>query len=640
MRLTAYLPTLGTCLAAAVMLACGGSDLLLPGDGLPASLSIVQGNNQNTRVGQPLAEPIAVRVSDGAGRPVAQARIAFAVTSGIGASLSPATVTTDNDGRASAEWSLGLAAGPYTAEARVEGSSVEPARFTAFAAAGVATQITAVKGDGQMAPVGTVLPDSLVVRATDAAGNPVEGVGVSWSVTGGGSVSDLATATDGNGRAGVVRMLGPAAGDQTTVAQVPGVGGSPVMFAASATSGSAGKLRITVQPSAAAEIGVPFARQPRVQLLDNLDNPVAQAGRAVSVTIATGPSGATLGGQLTRETDATGFAVFTDLAISGRPGSYTLSFSGADLALVSSASIVVTSGDPSAARSTVDAEPETFAVAGGASTVAVRALDDLGNAVAGVTVTPTVDRAEGAFEPSSAATDDDGRARFTLRVTKSGRFIVGARADAIALNAKDTVNATRSASSTTITGDLSQPTQVLTPLAVSWSVTSAQATRLTGNVTVSENGQVRCGGPVSGSCTFTPTVVGARTITATYGGDDAHEPSSDSKPHVFTAIPTQVVSLTSSANPATIKENVTFEARIVAPVGTPAGIVSFGIGACGGPAQLLGQASLNGDGIARLTRKLESPGSFCIIATYQGSGTHAPSQSPPPGLSQLVVLRR
>jgi hypothetical protein len=145
---------------------------------------------------------------------------------------------------------------------------------------------------------------------------------------------------------------------------------------------------------------------------------------------------------------------------------------------------------------------------------------------------------------------------------------------------------------------------------------------------------------VSGSCTFTPTVVGARTITATYGGDDAHEPSSDSKPHVFTAIPTQVVSLTSSANPATIKENVTFEARIVAPVGTPAGIVSFGIGACGGPAQLLGQASLNGDGIARLTRKLESPGSFCIIATYQGSGTHAPSQSPPPGLSQLVVLRR
>ncbi len=627
--------------ASGLVIACGGTDLLLPSDSRPAALDIVQGNNQNARVGEVLAEPITVRVSDAAGRPVAQVRIIFSATSGSGASVSPAAVTTNTDGHASAQWSLGSTAGPYTAEARVEGSAVEPARFTAFAAAGVAARVQAVRGDGQMAPAGATLPDSLIVRATDAAGNPVEGVGVAWRVTGGGSVSDAATATDANGRAGVVRTLGGAAGEQSTLAEVPAASGSPVTFIATATSGSAGKLRVVTQPSASAEISVPFARQPQVQLLDNLNNPVPQAGRAVTVAIATGPSGATLGGQRTRETDGAGLASFTDLAIAGPAGGYTLSFSGADLALVTSASIAITSGDPSPTRSGVDAEPETFPVAGGASTVTVTARDELGNPVPGAAVVPTVDRtADGAFQPSSGTTDENGRAAFTLRASKAGRFIVGARVDAITLQSKDTVTATRIASTTSITSDLSQPSQVLSPVTVSWSVTSAQPAGLTGAVTVSENGQPKCSGPVSGQCSFTPTTVGTHTITAAYSGDDAREPSSDSRPHEVRAIPTQVVSLTSSPNPATTKETITFEARVAATVGTPTGTVTFTIGICGAPGDAFGQATLNGQGVARLNRKIESVGTFCIMASYTGSAIHAPSQSPPPGLTQVIVLRR
>jgi hypothetical protein len=626
--------------ATALAVACGGDDLLLPGDGQPATVAILQGNNQNTRVGEPLPEPIVVRVSDAAGRPVAQTRVVFTATSGSGASISPSAVTTDNNGRAGAEWSLGSLAGSYTAEARVDGSPAEPARFTAFAAAGLAARIVLVKGDGQQGPVGSMLPDSLVVRATDAAGNPVEGVGVSWSAVGGGSVSDVASATDQNGLAGVVRTLGPVAGNQPTLAQVSGVAGSPVTFAAAATSGSAGKLRVTVQPSGSARMGVPFGRQPRVQLLDNLDNPVAQAGRAVSVAIATGPAGATVSGQRTRETDATGLAVFGDLAISGPAGNYTLSFAGADLALVTSTTIALSSGDPSPGRSTVDAEPESFAVAGGTSNLAVRVLDDLGNPVGGVAVTPTVDRSEGMFQPASAPSDDDGRAAFAFRVTKPGRYIVGARAGAVVLNAKDSVNAARIASSTRITSDLSQPTQVLTRLTVAWSVTSAQPTRLTGNVTVSENGVTRCTGPANGSCTFTPGTVGTRTITAAYAGDDAHEPSSESRPHPVLAIATQVVSLASSPNPATTQDNVTFEARVTGATGTPTGTMSFAIGPCGSASAVLGHASLNGEGVAGLKRKLESVGTFCVTASYLGSATHAPSQFPGPGIIQTVVLRR
>jgi Bacterial Ig-like domain (group 1)/Bacterial Ig-like domain (group 3) len=645
MRFTRRALSLPLALAILAAVACGGSDLLLPGASRPAALAIVQGNHQSARVGEPLAEPIAVRVSDAGGRPVAQTRVTFAATSGAGATITPGSVVTDNDGRASADWSLGSAAGPYTAEARVDGSEVEPARFTAFAAAGVPARVVLVKGDGQMAPAGTPLPDSLVVRATDAAGNPVEGVGVSWSATGGGSVSDAATATAADGSAGVLRTLGPAAGAQTTLAAIPGIAGSPVTFAATATSGSAGKLRVTVQPSASAELGIPFARQPRVQLLDNLDNPVPQAGRAVTVAIGTGPAGAALSGQRTRETDATGLAAFTDLAIGGPAGTYTLRFSGADLALVTSASIAATSGDVNASRSRVDAEPETFAVAGGTSTVTVTALDDLGNPVPNAAIVPTVDRTgDGTFQPGSGTSDENGRAAFTLVARKAGRYIVGARADGITLVAKDSVTATRIASTIGITSNHSQPTQVLAPVTVAWTVGSAQPARLTGSVTVSENGEARCGGPLSGQCSFTPSIVGTRTVAAAYSGDDAHEPSSDSRLLTVQPIPTQVVSLTSNRNPATTKDQVTLEARVSAAAGTPGagtpqGSVTFAMGLCGFPGQTLGSSGLSG-GVARLTRKLESVGSFCITAAYAGSAIHAPSQSPPPGLLQVVVLRR
>ena len=95
----------------AVATACGGNDLLLPADGRPAELAILQGNNQSARVGELLAEPLTVRVLDAAGRPVAQARVLFAVVAGTGASVSPDAVETDGDGRASAQWALGSVAG-------------------------------------------------------------------------------------------------------------------------------------------------------------------------------------------------------------------------------------------------------------------------------------------------------------------------------------------------------------------------------------------------------------------------------------------------------------------------------------------------------------------------------------------------
>ena len=77
-----------------------------------------------------------------------------------------------------------------------------------------------VAGDGQAGPIDQPLPDSLVVRVEDAGGQPLGKVAVTWTVGGGGSVSQASVTSGSDGRAAVQRMLGEAAGRQTTTAAV------------------------------------------------------------------------------------------------------------------------------------------------------------------------------------------------------------------------------------------------------------------------------------------------------------------------------------------------------------------------------------------------------------------------------------
>src|SRR6266850_4236750 len=97
-----------------------------------------------------------------------------------------------------------------------------------------ASVIEMAGGDGQVAPVGTPLPDPLVVLVTDDAGDPVQGVTVQWTVDGDGEVSPGSAETGSDGKASATRTLGAAAGQQITTATVSGLQGSPVMFSATA----------------------------------------------------------------------------------------------------------------------------------------------------------------------------------------------------------------------------------------------------------------------------------------------------------------------------------------------------------------------------------------------------------------------
>ena len=204
---------------------------------------------------------------------------------------------------------------------------------------GDASGLTAVSGGDQSAPAGSVLPEPLAVRVTDVFGNAVEGVTLTWTTQGGGSLSATSAVTDAAGRSSVTRTLGPTAGSQTTEARADGLVGSPVVFGHVATPGPASALAVRTQPPATATVGTTFASQPVIQLRDASGNEVAQV--SVSVTAAVASGGGTLGGTTTRVTDGSGRATFTDLRINGAVGSHTLIFAAGGYTSVASQPIEV-----------------------------------------------------------------------------------------------------------------------------------------------------------------------------------------------------------------------------------------------------------------------------------------------------------
>jgi hypothetical protein len=216
-------------LALPVLSACenGGTD---PEDREPARVEVAGGNAQQGTAGQALAQPVRVRVVDDRGRPVPGQAVNFVVTGG-GGTVSVGTVTTDDDGYAATQWTLGTsAAAAQTLEARVAGANgqaIVSGPITATVRAGLPAKLEpAVPARPQGGSVGGPTRDSLAVRVLDQHNNPVAGADVQWAATeGGGSVNPTRSATDANGIARAQWILGPNVNVvQGAVASVPGAG--------------------------------------------------------------------------------------------------------------------------------------------------------------------------------------------------------------------------------------------------------------------------------------------------------------------------------------------------------------------------------------------------------------------------------
>lgn len=114
---------------------------------VPTAVEIVSGADQDGVPGEPLNDSVVVRVEDRHGDGVPGVEVAFAVTSG-GGSVSPATVTTDAQGLARVEWTLGPVVGDQAIEATIAvasasvaiGASINNVVFTSLALPTTVTQ--------------------------------------------------------------------------------------------------------------------------------------------------------------------------------------------------------------------------------------------------------------------------------------------------------------------------------------------------------------------------------------------------------------------------------------------------------------------------------------------------------------------
>ncbi|MBA3553342.1 MAG: DUF1929 domain-containing protein [Gemmatimonadales bacterium] len=267
-------------------------------------------------------------------------------------------------------------------------------------------------GDGQNGLVGQVLADPLVVLVTDQEGDPIAGVEVQWDANGAGSVSATTVETGADGRASVQRVLGASPGEQTTTASATGLEGSPVTFLATALDGESPVLALVTQPSGTAQSGVVLAVQPVVQLRDAEGNDSPESG--VPVTAALTDATGTLGGTVSRSTDGTGAATFTDLAITGPAGSYTLRFTAPGFTQVLSTTITIgATGGGIAIITNPPVAALTGEVFDPAVQPAVQVTDAGGNPASGVQVTVSVASGGGTLAgTTSATTDAGGVARF------------------------------------------------------------------------------------------------------------------------------------------------------------------------------------------------------------------------------------
>jgi adhesin/invasin len=406
-------------------LSCG-DDLVVPDEGAPRTIVIVQGSPQSGTAGQPLPLSLIVEVRDEVGRPVAQQPLTVSLDDG--GSITPAQPATDNTGRATFTWTLGPAAG--TQELSVATSANGPdVTFEGTAASATANVVTVLAGNGQTGQAGELLADSLTIQVSDAFGNPVAGAAVTWS-TAGGSVSPSTGSTNGAGLSSAEWTLGEEAGSQSVVVSVAGVP-DPVSFSATATPGPTPVLTINRQPSTSVRSGDELNRQPRIQLEDGDGDPLSTSGVAVTATLQGGAG--TLGGTTTVTTSFTGRADFTDLVITAPRGDYTISFAASGYTSVVSDTIAVSSPAPSASLSTVVADSTLMAAGSGTSLIAT-IRDANGQPIEGVTVSFASTGSGQTLQQPGMTTDVNGVATGSLTATVSGPRTITTTAGTTTLN--------------------------------------------------------------------------------------------------------------------------------------------------------------------------------------------------------------
>ncbi len=357
-----------------------------------------------------IAPPVTVSAQDAAGNAVASftGPVTIAIGSNPGGSVRGGTATRNAVAGVAtfSDLTLNRSGTPYTFTASAPGlTDATSAAFTV--SPGPPSALIVVSGGGQSAAAGTAL-SPVTVRLQDALGNGIGGLSIAFAVTGGGgSLSGSTAITDADGKASVIWTIG--AGPQTMTATYAGA--SPVTVTATATPGQAKKLAITSAPGTTQTAGVAITPTVVVQGQDSLGVlQIAFAG-TVTASVASGPSGATIGGTAS-VTAMAGVASFSALRLT-KAGTYTLTFASSGVTSATTASFTVIAAP--AKNIAVDSGNAQSGAAGTAlpAKLVVVVTDSVGNRIPGAPLTWNVTAGGGSLAGASATTDTSGRGRAT-----------------------------------------------------------------------------------------------------------------------------------------------------------------------------------------------------------------------------------
>ena len=382
--------------------ACGG-DSTGPGGTLapPTALAFITAPATSVPAFATLDPKPVVELRDARNHPVKKAGVTIVAALGGGATSGVATVNTDASGRAQfTSLSLSGAAGPH--ELSFSSTGLTTLTHALVLTAGAATRLQARSSVAQSAVAGTLAAEPPSVLVTDNADNPVSGVAVAFTVTGGGG-----TLTGGNpvsDAAGVATVtswtLGSDPGPNTVSAALP-AGGTPVVFSA---TGLATVILTRQSDNMDGEVNQPASAAPSVLVTDTGGAPLA----GVTVTFAVPGAAGSIASPV-QVSDAAGIATSgswtlgttagPQTATASAPGALPVSFS-ATARPGPASSLVVTGGNNQSAviwhRVPVD------------PTVTVR--DQFGNAVPAGTILFQVNAGGGTVATGSVPVASDGSA--------------------------------------------------------------------------------------------------------------------------------------------------------------------------------------------------------------------------------------
>jgi hypothetical protein len=237
---------------------------------------------------------------------------------------------------------------------------------------------------------GVAIAPAVQVEVQDALGNRVTGSGASIAMAigtnpGGSTLGGTTTVSAAAGVASFSTLTLNKSGVGYTLGATSGGLSAATSAAFTVNPGVATALAITTAPTTAVN-GVALAPQPVIRLVDANGNTVPTS--AVTITAALASGSGVLGGTLTANT-VNGVATFTNLALTGTVGNYTINFSSGALTSVTSGAIALSAGAPAGLAFLV--QPSTVASAAAiAPAVQVRVVDASGNLVSTATNTVTM----------------------------------------------------------------------------------------------------------------------------------------------------------------------------------------------------------------------------------------------------------